>query len=193
MQHVAQLYQNLKAYINNGIENTDKDLDKLIKIVSIVKTFMSLIFNQIEKIGIVNIEFLAKSEMFLKAVTISYSKDNLKQILTTLKAVDENIDKTLFFHKINSIRAIITNDFEGELYIYNNQGNLIITLSKSEALELSFFTASLIEAIIKFCHELRKERNAKFMKSIYFRYRIQSQFINLVKNTIDTVKSVKIC
>lgn len=184
---------NLENFIKDakdGNDNSNKARELAIMAITLHR-FMEIIFSQIIKSGINNIEFLAKSELLLRSITPTFNKDKFSELLAVMESVDPKIKESLLYYGLVSLRLICTGETEESIEVYDKDGINHGKIDKMQLSDCSFFITFLVEKIIKLITELRKNNISRHLKSQDFMNKIDDKFDELVLETVTMITSMQ--
>lgn len=184
-----QVNQQLKNYLEpNGLmDGSEQQKIRAQEVASVAMTvyaFMDYMFEEIEYTGFQGIEFLAKCELFLKAVTPSYPAVGFNQILQTLTQIDNRFPRTKFFQGFQGLRSLCSGDAGKVIELVNSSGKSHITSTSHLSRDLIFFGTFLIEKVIRMIKEIRALKEAAGWTVAEYRKRIDESYDNCVVQTV---------
>ncbi len=151
-----------------------------------IQSFMGVMFEEIKKAGFVSVEFLEKAELFLRAVTPSYPRNEFDTLLDVFIQIDENFSKTKFFYGLNALRQLCTHESQEAKILLDEVGVTLSDYTKVNS-SLIIFASHLVENIIKFIQSVRKTKGIEDMSIDELRFKIDSQFQGCLLNTVSEV------
>ena len=182
--------ENFLKDAKDGNNSTQKARELAIMAVTLHR-FMEIIFSQIIKSGIDNVEFLAKSELLLRAITPTFKKENFQELLLVMESIDPQIKSSLLYYGLISLRLICTGESEESIEIYDKDGTSHGFIDKVQLSDCSFFITFLVEKIIKLITELRKNQISRHLKSQDFMNKIDDKFDELVLETVTMITAIQ--
>ncbi len=182
--------QHLKNYLDptGGSGNGEAQKVRTQEVASIamtVYTFMDYMFEEIEYTGFQGIEFLAKCELFLKAVTPSYPTTGFNQILQTLLEVDSRFPRTKFFQGFQGLRSLCSGDSGKVIELVQDDGGSKISNTSHLNKDLILFGTFLVEKIIRIIKQLRAKKEAQSWSTAEYRKKIDEHFDQCVVQTVS--------
>lgn len=176
----------LKSFIGlaepNDTSNYHEKAQQLAIMSLTLQKFISLILEEVDYAGFTGHEMLAKTEMFLKAVTPSYPSKSFQDIMTTLEEIDARFPQTKFYYTLNVLRALCTG--KGKELLEIIQGNSEIGHSIQE---MVFFTTYLIENTIKYVQYFRSAKVSDNLSNLEFKENLKKRFDELVLLSITSL------
>ena len=153
--------------------------------------FMEIIFSQIVKSGIDNIEFLAKSELLLRSITPTFKQENFQELLFVMESVDPQMKESLLYYGLVSLRLICTGESEESIEVFDKDGTSHGVIDRVQLSDCSFFITFLVEKIIKLITDLRKNQISRHLKSQDFMNKIDSKFDEMVLETVTMITNIQ--
>lgn len=184
---------NLENFLRNtkdGSDGSQKARELAIMAVTLHR-FMEIIFSQIIKSGIDNVEFLAKSELLLRSITPTFKKENFKELLYVMESIDPKMNESLLYYGLVSLRLICTGESDESIEVFDKNGVSHGSIDKVQLSDCSFFITFLVEKIIKLITELRKNNISRHLKSQDFMNKIDDKFDELVLETVTMITSMQ--
>ncbi len=184
-----QINQKLNDYLNPNGDIGGSDIQKIrtrevASVAMTVYSFMDYMFEEIEYAGFQGVEFLAKSELFLKAVTPTYPLTGFNQILKTLLDIDTRFPRTKFFQGFQGLRSLCSGDCGDTVELVNQAGKTQLQDTSSLSRDLIFFSTFLIEKIIRMIKEIRNNKDSANLTVKEYRKQIDEHFDNCVVQTV---------
>jgi hypothetical protein len=155
-----------------------------------IERFLHIMYEEIEKLGFSNLEFLSKIEMFLKCITPSYPDAAFQQLLEVLSSVDPLMAETRFYNGLKALRALSKGDVDEPMEMILEDGRVKSGNIKMISHELAFFTTFLIENLLKKIKELRKQHDVKAIEIPAYLEILSKQFDDCVIKTIFSIKTI---
>jgi hypothetical protein len=184
---------NLENFIRDtkdGNDSSNKARELAIMAITLHR-FMEIIFSQIVKSGINNVEFLAKSELLLRSITPTFKNEKFRELLNVMESVDPKIKDSLLYYGLVSLRLICTGETEESIEVYDKDGVNYGKIEKLQLSDCSFFITFLVEKIIKLITELRKNNISRHLKSQDFMNKIDDKFDELVLETVTMISNIQ--
>lgn len=184
---------NLENFLRDAKEgnNGSQKARELAIMAVTLHRFMEIIFSQIVKSGIDNIEFLAKSELLLRSITPNFKKESFQELLLVMESVDPQMKESLLYYGLVSLRLICTGESEDSIEVFDKDGISHGIIGKIQLSDCSFFITFLVEKIIRLIRDLRKNQISKHLKSQDFMSKIDNQFDELVLETVTMITSMQ--
>lgn len=154
-------------------------------IALVIQNFMEITFDEIKRAGFLSVEFLEKTELFLRAVTPSYPKNEFDTLLDVFNQINPNFNQTRFYYGLTALRQICTHETEAGKILLDNSGIKIANYSQING-SLIIFATHLIENIIRNVQGLRKLNN-KEITIDELKFKINAHFQSCLLSTIAEV------
>ncbi|KIE05412.1 hypothetical protein NF27_DT01860 [Candidatus Jidaibacter acanthamoeba] len=151
-----------------------------------IQNFMDIMFEEIKKAGFLNLEFLEKSEMFLRAVTPSYLRKEFDTLLSVFNQIEQNFQETKFYYGLTALRQLCTHETDEAKVLLDIAGIKIADYAQINS-SLIIFSTHLVENIIKFVQGMRKSNQHKNTPIDELKFKINSNFQYCLLNTVAEV------
>lgn len=150
--------------------------------------FVSVMFDELEYTGFKGVELIEKLELFLRAVTPTYSAKSFSDILSVLDKLDPRISQTKFYYGLNILRDMCTGKGRDFIEIIKGADNNI----KYDQGEMVFFIVFLIENVIRSLRDLRAVKSTRELDNQQIRQLINEKYDeNIIKTALSATSSVK--
>lgn len=156
---------------------------ELARMAMTVYKYLEYTFDELEHAGFTGLEFIEKTELFLKCVTPSYPELSFNQILSTLEQIDNRFPKTKFYGALVGLRALC-NGGNMVIEIVNERGGHDNEFTDRIRKELVFFVSILIEKLTRHLREYRKQKDIAGFTNQSFRVIIEDKFDECVMQTV---------
>lgn len=178
-----------KKYVNDpsGKLSTADRAKNLTVMSMLIKESVDMIFDQVEKIGFRGVEFIEKTEVFLKVTTTSSSDRIFNDIIQTLKDVDPCFQNSKLHFSLMTLRSLNTNKYDPsvlDFIKFNQDQNTDLRLIASE---LGFFSGFLTEVIIRFMDSNRRDIKNLKISPQEFQSKFDEAFDGMVVNLIQKI------
>lgn len=188
---MAEYLENIGAVSSQeALQSSTVNAKELARMAMTIYKYLSYTFDELEHAGFIGLEFLEKTELFLKCVTPSYPELSFSQILSTLEQLDNRFPKTKFYGALVGLRALCNGGNE-VIELVNEHGGHDHEFTERVKRELVFFVSILIEKLLRNVREYRKQKGVAGFPNNELRNILEDKFDECVMQTLHIFNSIK--